>query len=223
MQCPEPKRRRASQAVDPLEVVANRLPLGANPSEPLLFAGLAVFRQRHPTWGESPTCPHSELTLRANPFAVPRCAESVAQQTTRPAADDNPMDPSKKGRPRVSRSEVSVGVRRRLKGKSTAPSGLLDGSAAVRRALGLSEGPGSVGRVPGMHVGNDTGAFTDCPCGWKQPLHLPSSVMQARVKTYWRVRQGQRPPTLNIDVKRLTSMLPLAEKSTSRSRWRIGC
>ena len=92
-------------------------------------------------------------------------------------------------------------MRRRLKGKSTAASGLLEGSASVRCALSLSEGPSSVGRVPGMPVGNDTAASTDCPCGWKPPLYVHRSVRQARIKTHWYVYQGRRPPNLDADVR----------------------
>ena len=80
------------------------------------------------------------------------------------------------------RSEESVAVRRRIRGKSTAPTSPSECVAAVRRALGLSEGPGSDGRVPDVPVGNGTAAAIDCPCGWKPPPLVHRSVRQARVR-----------------------------------------
>ena len=106
-------------------------------------------------------------------------------------------------------------MRRRLRGKSAAPSNLSGSIAAFRKTRGLSDGQGSAGRVPDLPVDTVTATSTDCPCGWRPPLLVNRSVKQARVRAHWRVCQGRLPPIQDAGQEALcsASALPMYEET----------
>ena len=137
--CPEPKRRRASQASDPFEGG------GKSIAPDCRSMGTASLRRA--------------LSLSSAPHSVGRIPNRPPQQA------------------HTSRKSVS--------------------SSAKRRGCGITNYAASWGRQhdrPIGEVGNDVAAWAYCPCGWKPPRNVHSSVRQAKTKTHWRVCQGQPPP-----------------------------
>ena len=148
-----------------------------------------------PTQGETQeaTCPDPKRH-KANDSQDPFVGGGKSNASLSAAASN------RRGEPCLPPAPQSGVEPRRLGGMSCISLCRTEDFEAMRRAIGLSVRPGSVGRVPDMPVGNDTAASIDCPCGWKPPLHVHSSVRQARVRTHWRVCEGRLLPILDAGI-----------------------
>ena len=179
--CPEPKRHKTDDSQDPF--------VGGGKST--ASSGAAARNMHGGNGGRS--CISSNWTKDAR--AMRQALGMSERSGSVGRVPDMPQDAA------IDRAEEAVAVRRRLKGKSAAPSNLSGSIAAFRKTRGLSDGQGSAGRVPDLPVDTVTATSTDCPCAWRPPLLVNRSVRQARVRAHWRVCQGRLPPIQDVGTR----------------------